>query len=108
MMDLLMRLNERLSEIEQALEKALQEKQGELTSQPPEVSLTVTTAPSTLIIAVPPTVLALTIKIITGAISTATAPGKYYYDYREINKDHGGIETPSIRAEASKREIGNG
>jgi len=32
MMDLLMRLNERLSETEQALEKALEEKKGELTS----------------------------------------------------------------------------
>ena len=32
MMDLLMRLNERLSETEQALEKVLQEKQGESAS----------------------------------------------------------------------------
>jgi len=44
MMDLLMKLNERLTDTEQALEKALKEKQGESTSQPPEVIPTVTTA----------------------------------------------------------------
>ena len=44
MMDLLMKVNERLTDTEQALEKALKEKQGESISQPPEVIPTVTSA----------------------------------------------------------------
>jgi len=70
-----MRLNERLSETEQVLEKALQDKQRELTSQPPEVTPTVTTAPPTVIIAVPSTIPTSTAEIITGTSATATAPG---------------------------------
>jgi len=68
MMDLAMRLNERLSETEQALEKALQEKQEESTSQQPEVAPTITTAPPIIIAAVPPNVLA------SAACTTTIAP----------------------------------
>ena len=75
MMDLLMKLNERLTDTEQALEKALKEKQGESTSHPPEEIPAVTTAPSTLITALPPTVQASTAEIITGTLAIAVAPG---------------------------------
>lgn len=44
MIDLLMKLNERLTDTAQALEKELKENQGESTSQPPKVIPTVTTA----------------------------------------------------------------
>jgi len=74
MMDLLMRLNERLSEIEQALEKYLQEKQGVSTSQPPEISPTITTGPSTLTTTVPPTILASIEEITTSTSATTTPP----------------------------------
>ena len=43
MMDLLLKLNERLNDTEQALEKALKDKQGESTSQPPNVIPVVST-----------------------------------------------------------------
>ena len=55
MMDLLMKMNERLAKKEQALEKALQEKQGVSTSQPSQIAPIVTTAPTTVTTAVPPT-----------------------------------------------------
>jgi len=73
MMDLLMRLNERLSDTEQALEKALQEKQGESTSQPPEVTRTVITAPPTGITTIPSTVPASTAEIIIGETTTCNS-----------------------------------
>ena len=69
-MDLLMRLNERLSETEQALEKALQEKHGDSTSQPLEVTPMATTTPPTVITTVPSIVPPST----AGATSTATTP----------------------------------
>lgn len=69
-MDLLMILNERLSETKQVLEKSLQEKQGESTSQLPEVAPTVTTAPSTLITTVPPTFPTSVAEITTGTPAT--------------------------------------
>lgn len=43
MMDLLMKMNQRLNETEQELEKALQEKQGVSTSQPSQIAPTATT-----------------------------------------------------------------
>jgi len=58
MMDLLMKMNQRLSETEQELENTLQEKQGVSTSQPSQTAPTVTTAPTTVTTAVPSTGLA--------------------------------------------------
>jgi len=55
MMDLLMRMNQRLSETALALEKELQDKQGDSTSQPSQIAPTVTIAPPTVTTAVPPT-----------------------------------------------------
>ena len=76
MIDLLMTLNEILTDIEQAFEKALKEKQGELTSQPPEIIPAVTTTtPSTIGSTLAQNVLAITIEVITGTETTATAPG---------------------------------
>jgi len=49
MMDLLLKLNEILNDTEQTLEKALKDRQGESTSQPPDVIPIVSIAvPSTL------------------------------------------------------------
>jgi len=59
-MELLIKMNERLAETEKALEEALQGKQGELASQPSQIAPIITTAPSTITIAVPPTVPAST------------------------------------------------
>lgn len=57
MMDLLLKLNERLNNIEQELEKALKDKQGESTSHPPNVILIVSTVvPYTLGIALAPNI----------------------------------------------------
>lgn len=75
MMDLLIKLNERLTDIEQALEKSLKEKQGEQTSQPPEVIPIVTTiVPSTIGSALAPNVPAITTQVIIGKSSTRAAP----------------------------------
>lgn len=76
-MNLLMRMNQRLSETEQALEKVLQEKQGESTSQPPKIAPTVTTSPPTVSAAQPPTVPAATTETTIGtpATTTTTAVG---------------------------------
>lgn len=70
-MDLLMRMNQRLSGTEQALEKVLQEKYGELTSQPLEIAPTITTSPLTIITTMPSTIPATTIETTTGTPSTA-------------------------------------
>jgi len=76
MMDLLMRLNERLTDTEQALEKVLKEKQGESTSQPPEEFPTVTTVvPSTTGLALAPNVPVATTQVITGTTLAGAAPG---------------------------------
>ena len=76
MMVLLMKLNERLTDTEQALEKALREKQGESTSQPPEVIPTITIAvPSTIASASAPNVPAPTAEVMTGTETAAPAPG---------------------------------
>jgi len=48
-------MNQRLSETEQELEKALQEKQGVSTSQPSQIAPTVTTTPPTVTTTVHPT-----------------------------------------------------
>ena len=69
MMELLIKMNQRLSEIEHALEKALQEKQGELASQPAQTAPIATTAPPTATTSVPPTALAST----TGTSATDTS-----------------------------------
>ena len=71
MMDLLMRMNERLSETEQELEKAIREKQGESTSQPSQIAPTITTAPPTVTTTVPPTGPAST----AGTLATTTTAG---------------------------------
>jgi len=76
MMDLLLKLNERSNDTEKALEKALKEKQGELTSQPPEViPIISTTVPSTLGTTLSPNVPAATAKAITGTSTTRTTSG---------------------------------
>ena len=73
MMDLLLKLNEILNDIEQALEKALKGRQGESTSQPPNVILVVSTAvPSTLGAALAPNILAVTTKAVIGTTTTGT------------------------------------
>lgn len=75
MMDLLLKLNERLNDIEQALEKALKEKQGELTSKPPEViPIFSTVVPSTLGTSVATNVPAVTTEVITGTSTAGTTP----------------------------------
>jgi len=76
MMDLLMKLNERLNDTKQALEKALKEKQGESNCQPPKVIPTVSTVvPSTLAIELAPNVPASIAEVITSTSATAIAPG---------------------------------
>ena len=59
-MDLLMRMNQRLIAMEQELEKALQAKQGELSSEPPEIAPIVTNAPPTVAVAIRPIIPAST------------------------------------------------
>lgn len=44
-MDLLMRMNQRIIQMEEEWERALQGKQGESTSQPPQTTPTVATIP---------------------------------------------------------------
>ena len=60
MMDLLMKMNQRIIQMEQELEKALQGKQGESTSQPPITAPMVPTALPTVASTVPPLILAST------------------------------------------------
>lgn len=72
MMDLLMKMNERLAETEQALEKAMKEKQGESTFQPPEIVPTVTTSPPIATTIVRSTVPTSVAEISTGVSTAAT------------------------------------
>ena len=55
MVNLLMRMNERLLQTEKSLEVALQQKQGEVASQPPETAPIHAIAPPTVTTAVLPT-----------------------------------------------------
>jgi len=74
LMDLLLKLNERLNETEQELEKSLKDKQGESTSQPLNVIPVVsTTVPSTLGTTSTPNILAVTIEVVTGTETVAIA-----------------------------------
>lgn len=76
MMDFLLKLNERLSDIEQALEQSLKDRQGELTSQPPDVIPIVSTiVPSTLGTALAPNVPAATVEVVTGTSMAGTTLG---------------------------------
>ena len=71
MMDLLLKLNERLNDTEQALEKSLKRKQGESTSQPLDVIPIVSIAvPSTLRTTLAPNIPVAKTEVVTG---TATA-----------------------------------
>lgn len=67
MMDLLLKLNEGLNDIEQALEKELKDKQGESTSQPPDVIPIVSIViPSTLGATLAPSIPIVTAEVVTG------------------------------------------
>lgn len=69
----LLKLNERLNDTEQALEKALKDKQGESTSQPPNIIPVVSIAvPSTLGVASAPNIPAVTVEVVTSTITTGT------------------------------------
>ena len=73
LMDLLLKLNEQLDDTAQTLEKALKDKQGESTSQPPNVIPVVSTAvPSTLGAALAQNVLAVTVEAITDTATIGT------------------------------------
>jgi len=73
LMDLLLKLNERLNDTKQALEKALKDKQGESTSQPPNVILVVSTAvPSTPGVALAQNIPAVTTEVVTSTTTTGT------------------------------------
>lgn len=72
-MELLMKMNERLAEIEKELEEALQGKQGELTSQQSQIAPIVTASPSTVTTTVPPTVSALTAPSTSTTIATSSS-----------------------------------
>lgn len=72
MMGLLMRMNGRLAETQKALEESLQGKQGVLASQPSQTAPIVTTAPSTVTTAVPPTDLASTTPSTTSTTAATT------------------------------------
>lgn len=75
-MDLLLQLSERLNDIEQVLENALKDKQGESTSQPPKVIRIVSKiVPSTLGIVLAPNIPSATIKVVTGTKTTGTTLG---------------------------------
>lgn len=54
MMDLMMRMNQRIIHMEQELEKSVQDKQGESASQPPVVASTVPTILPTKATTIPP------------------------------------------------------
>lgn len=69
MMELLIKVNQRLSETEQALEKAMQEKYGELAPQTAQTTPIATTAPPTAKTSAPPTTPAST----TGTSATDTS-----------------------------------
>jgi len=78
-MDLLLKLNERLNETKQELERSLKSEQGESTSQLPNVIPVISTVvPSTLAIALVPNVPMATAKAVTGA-GTGRAPARTSY-----------------------------
>ena len=73
MMDLLMKMNQRIIQMEQELEKALQGKQGESTSQPPETAPLVSMVPPTQAAAIPLVIPTSTTATSTIDATTATA-----------------------------------
>ena len=80
--DLLMKLNERLIDTEQAMEKSLREKQGESTSKPSKVIPIVKTAvPSKTASDSAPNVPTPTKEIITGTKIAPTTPEEDFLKY---------------------------
>ena len=74
MMDLLMKMNQRIIQMERELEKAVQAKQGESTSQPPKAAPIVPSAPSTLTATIPPIIPSSTVGTSGTDAAAATAP----------------------------------
>lgn len=70
--DLLMSMNQRIIQMEQELERALQGKQVESTSQPPQTNPIVVTVPPTQAAAIPPIIPASTTTTTTTYVTTAT------------------------------------
>ena len=73
LMGLMMRMNQRIIQMEQELEKALQGKQGESTSQPPVIAPTVPIVLPTTVVTIPPVIPASTTDTTTTNASAATA-----------------------------------
>lgn len=112
MMDLLIKMNQRLSETKQALEKALQEKQGDLASQRSQTAPIATTAPPTAITTVPPTTPASTTGtsvIDTPATTTTTVPdtsmsmGKMMKEIKELELQR--AELKEAKEKLAKLEV---
>jgi len=71
-MDLLMKMNQRIIQMEEELERALQGKQGESTSQPPQIAPIIVTLPPTQAATIPPIILASTTTTTTTDATTTT------------------------------------
>lgn len=71
-MDLLMRMNQRLIQTEQELKKSLQTKQGESTSQPPQTAPIIVSTPPTDTAVIPPTKPPSTTGTVTTDVTAAT------------------------------------
>lgn len=95
-MDLLMRMNQRIIQMEEELERTLQGKQGESTSQPPQTAPTIVTDPPTEAAKIPPVISAS-----TTATSTTDATAAIETIAPESSNEYGRHDESSQRARNS-------
>lgn len=93
-MELLLVMNQRILQMEAELEKALQDKQGESASQPPQTSTTLGPAPPTQVAAAPPSIPApTTATSATRAATEATTAAESSMSMEDLMKAVKELET---------------
>jgi len=105
-MDLFMRMNQRIIQMEEELERALQDKQGESTSQPPQTAPTVVTVPPTQAAAIPPVIpTSTTTTTTTDATATTTTTPKSSMSMEEMMKAVKELEVQVIEVKEAKENL---
>lgn len=105
-MDLLMRMNQRIIRMEQELERALQGKQGDSTSQPPQIAPIFATVPPTQAAAIPPIISASTTAATTidATVATTTTP-ESSMSMEEMMKAVKELEVQVIKVKEAKEKL---
>ena len=111
MMDLPLKLNERLNYTERALEKALKDRQGELTSQPVQTAITIETAPPTVTTIAPPSdptlIAGTSTSVAVSATTTAATKQEASLSMEEMMKEIKALEVQMAELKVPKRSFQN-